>query len=68
MSNSHIHPTIERSLIPFCVRMKTDKSERGCRVEAVDSLTATKLGIAKLNIRDEEIPAHGLALSVEVSQ
>lgn len=66
--NKHIHPTMQAALIPFCIRMATDKGERGFRLEATDSLTAIKQGIARLNVRDEEISPCGLAIRVEVTQ
>lgn len=66
--NNHIHPTIARSLIPFCIQMQTDKGERGFRLEAADSLTATKEGIPRLNIRDEEILPVGLCVRVEITE
>lgn len=64
----NVHPTIAAALIPFCIHMKTDKGERGFRMEAPDSLTATKEGIPRLNIRDDEIMPCGLSVTVEVTQ
>lgn len=64
---SNIHPTIEQCLIPFVIHMQTDTGERGFRMMAPDSLVATKEGIARLNIRDEEISPLGLAIRVEVT-
>ena len=68
MNNSHIHPTIQTALLPFCLRVKTPTGERGFRFLAPDSLTAMKQGIPRLAIRDDEIPSTGLPLSVEVTQ
>lgn len=68
MSNSHVHPTMQAALIPFCISMHTDKGERGFRMMATDSLTATKEGVKRLNIRDEEILPLGLVVKVELSE
>lgn len=65
MSNSHIHPIIQAALRPWCISMHTDKGERGFRLEAPDAVTATKEGIGRLNIRDEEILPAGLCVRVE---
>ena len=65
MSNNHIRPTMQAALIPFCIHMRTDKGERGFRYEAKDAMTATKEGIQRLGIRDEEILPCGLSVSVE---
>lgn len=65
MSNDHIHPIMQSALRPWCIRMATDKGERGFRFEAPDAMTATKEGIQRLNIRDEEILPSGLSVTVE---
>lgn len=53
--------------IDFSVSIKTPQGERGCVVRAADSYEAARHGIARLNIRDEEIPANGLDVRVRVS-
>lgn len=53
-----------RQSMHFTVSIKTPQGERGMRVKAPDSLTATKIGIARLNIKDHEIPPNGLDLRV----
>ncbi len=51
----------------FTVSIKTPTSERALRVKARDSLTATRIGIARLNIRAEEIPPTGLDVRVRAT-
>lgn len=65
MSNEHIHPIMQAALKPWCISMKTDKGERGFRFEAIDATVASKEGIPRLGIRDEEILPLGLCVKVE---
>lgn len=62
---NNVHPTMQAALIPFCIHMRTPTGERGFRYEAKDAMTATKEGIQRLGIRDEEILPHGLTVTVE---
>lgn len=71
MSNSHVNHHFAVALAAFappqsfCVSVRHDKGERGFRIDAPDALTATKEGVQRLNIRDEEIMPEGLDIRVE---
>lgn len=58
---------MNRQDLHFSVSIKTPQGERALRVKARDSLTATKIGIRRLNIRDHEIPPAGLDLKVRAT-